>query len=123
MTGVPSHIGIAGYSLGGLFALYACYNCNAFDRAASMSGSLWFPGFRDYALSHPMKKTPDRIYLSLGDAEAKAKDPALKTVRKCTEEIVGYYKMLGLDVTWVLNPGGHFRDPDLRTAKGIMAIL
>lgn len=37
-------IGIAGYSLAGLFALYALYKTDVFTRVASMSGSLWFPG-------------------------------------------------------------------------------
>ena len=45
--GTPSFIGIAGYSLAGLFALYAAYRCDAFDRFASMSGSLWFPDFKE----------------------------------------------------------------------------
>lgn len=123
VRGVPSHIGIAGYSLGGLFALYACYNCDVFDRAASVSGSLWFPDFKDYVFNNSMKKIPDKVYLSLGDAEAKTKHPALKAVRNSTEEIVGHYKSLGLDVTWELNPGNHFKNAALRSAKGITAIL
>ena len=40
---------IAGYSLAGLFALWSLWQTDAFDRAASASGSLWFPGFIDYA--------------------------------------------------------------------------
>lgn len=123
VRGVPPHIGIAGYSLGGLFALYACYNCDVFDRAASVSGSLWFPDFKDYVFNNPMKKIPDKVYLSLGDAEAKTKHPLLKTVQDNTEEIVGHYKKLGLNVTWELNPGNHFRNAALRSAKGIAAIL
>ncbi|MBD5146326.1 MAG: alpha/beta hydrolase [Ruminococcus sp.] len=123
VSGVPSHIGIAGYSLGGLFALYACYSCDVFDRAASVSGSLWFPDFKDYVFSHFMKKIPDKVYLSLGDAEAKTKHPLLKTVQDNTEEIVGQYKKLGLNVTWELNPGNHFKNAALRSAKGITAIL
>lgn len=123
VRGVPSYIGLAGYSLAGLFALYACYNCDVFDCAASISGSLWFPDFKDYAFNHSMKKIPDRIYLSLGDAEAKTKNPTLKTVQNNTEEIFEHYKRLGLDVTWELNPGNHFKNAALRSAKGIMAIL
>ena len=66
---------------------------------------------------------PDRIYLSLGDAEAKTRNPVLKTVQKNTEELAEYYRSLGMDVTYELNPGNHFRDPELRSAKGILAIL
>jgi predicted alpha/beta superfamily hydrolase len=123
INGEPSFTGIAGYSLAGLFALYAVYRTDVFDRVASMSGSLWFPDFREYVLSHDMRKRPDTIYISLGDAEAKTRNPVLKTVQKNTEEITEYYRSLGMDVTYELNPGNHFRDPELRSAKGILAIL
>ncbi len=123
LHGIPRFIGIAGYSLAGLFALYAMYRCDAFDRTASISGSLWFPDFREYALTHGMKKRPDKIYLSLGDKEAKTRNALLKTVQERTEQIAVHYKQIGLDVTWELNPGNHFKDAALRSAKGIKAIL
>lgn len=123
VRGVPSHISLAGYSLAGLFALWACYNCDVFNCVASISGSLWFPNFKEYVFNHSMKKTPDRIYLSLGDTEAKTKNLTLKTVQNNTEEIFEYYKSIGMDVTWELNPGSHLKNATLRSAKGIMAIL
>ena len=90
---------------------------------ASISGSLWFPDFKEYVFKHSMKKTPDRIYLSLGDTEAKTKNLTLKTVQNSTEEIFEHYKSLGLDVAWALNPGSHFKNAALRSAKEITAIL
>lgn len=123
VKGVPSQISIAGYSLAGLFALYACYRCDAFDHAASMSGSLWFPNFNEYVFHHSIKRMPDKVYLSLGDAEAKTKNTILKTVQKNTEEIFEHYKELGLNVMWELNPGNHFKNAAYRSAKGIRAIL
>ena len=123
INGMPPFLGIAGYSLAGLFALYAMYRCDAFDRAASMSGSLWFPDFKEYCMSHEMKRIPDRVYLSLGDREAKTRNPVLKTVQENTEAIAEHYRSLGIDVTWELNPGNHFKDAALRSAKGIAAIL
>jgi hypothetical protein len=45
------------------------------------------------------------------------------TVQRNTEELVDHYKSLGLEVTWELNPGNHFKDAALRSAKGIKAIL
>ena len=119
----PSWIGIAGYSLAGLFALYALYRTDIFARAASMSGSLWFPEFTDFVKSHDMKRTPEKLYLSLGDKEAKTRNPYLKTVQENTEAAVQLYRDRGLDVTWELNPGNHFRDAELRSAKGILGIL
>ena len=119
----PSWTGIAGYSLAGLFALYALYRTDTFARAASMSGSLWFPGFGDFVRSHDMKRAPEKLYLSLGDKEAKTRNPYLKTVQENTEAAVQLYRDRGLDVTWELNPGNHFRDAELRSAKGILGIL
>ena len=48
ISGTPLWKGIAGYSLAGLFAVYAIYQTDVFSRAASMSGSLWFPGIKEY---------------------------------------------------------------------------
>ena len=39
---------LCGYSLAGLFSLWAFYETGAFAGAASCSGSLWFPGWQDY---------------------------------------------------------------------------
>ena len=123
LQGEPRFTGIAGYSLAGLFALYALYQCDEFDRAASMSGSLWFPEFKEYVLSHELRKRPKKLYLSLGDREAKTRNPYLKTVQNNTEQIVSHYEQMGLNVTWDLNPGNHFMDAALRSAKGVKAIL
>ena len=37
-----------GYSLAGLFALWAACNCSLFKGVAAASPSVWFPGFVDY---------------------------------------------------------------------------
>ena len=44
----PVSRAVAGYSLAGLFALWAVFQTDVFDRTASVSGSLWFDGFIDY---------------------------------------------------------------------------
>ena len=123
MDGTPSHISIAGYSLAGLFALYALYNTDVFKSAASMSGSLWFPDFKEYVFSHKMKRKPEKLYLSLGDKEAKTRNPYLKTVRENTEGIAEHFREEGINVTFKLNPGNHFKDAALRSAEGILAIV
>ena len=45
---------IGGYSLGGLFALWAARNSNAFSAIAAASPSLWIRGWGEYAASHPI---------------------------------------------------------------------
>ncbi|MBQ3663159.1 MAG: alpha/beta hydrolase [Clostridia bacterium] len=119
----PSSVCIAGYSLAGLFSLYAMYRTDRFSGCASCSGSMWFPGFAEYAKSHAMQRKPDRLYLSLGDREPRTKNPQMKTVGEKTEELVSYYRCQGIDTTFEWNPGNHFKDPELRIAKGIAALV
>ena len=121
--GTPLWRGIAGYSLAGLFALYSIYRTDVFSRAASVSGSLWFPDFPAFVRSHTPKQTPDCIYFSLGDKEHKTRNPFLQTVRQNTEEMEDFYKQQGIATTFQLNPGNHFQDAALRTAAGIRWIL
>ena len=119
----PEYTAIAGYSLAGLFALYAAYKTEVFSRIASVSGSLWFPGFTGFVQSHDFLKTPDCIYLSLGDTEAKTRDKNLAPVQKNTEFLADLYKSRGIPTTFELNSGNHFTEPTGRTAKGIMKII
>ena len=42
---------IMGYSLAGLFALWAMYQTDIFDGCATCSGSMWYPGFVEYVNS------------------------------------------------------------------------
>lgn len=96
--------GLAGYSLAGLFTVYALYKTDLFSRAASMSGSLWYPGFKDFALQSAICKTTQYLYFSLGDKEARARNQYLKTVQQCTEELAAHYRSLALTLVMNLTP-------------------
>lgn len=119
----PSWRGIAGYSLAGLFAVYAIYQTDLFSRVGSMSGSLWFPGIKDYIFSHNPPKQPDHIYFSLGDRESKTRNPVLQSVQQNTEEIQAFYQSKGIDTVFELNPGNHYKQATQRTAAGIGWLL
>ena len=123
INGVPCWRGIAGYSLAGLFALYAIYQTDLFSRVGSISGSLWFPGMKEYIFSHEPKRWPDRMYFSLGNRERKTKNPMLCTVQENTEQIVAYYQSREIDTVFRLNPGNHFVQSVERTAAGIAWML
>lgn len=123
ISGVPQWRGIAGYSLAGLFALYAIYRTDLFSRVGSMSGSLWFPGMKEYIVSHTPKRRPDRIYFSLGDKESKTRNPVLRSVRQNTEEIHAFYQAKGIDTVFQLNPGNHYDHAAERTAAGLCRLL
>lgn len=119
----PSRVMIAGYSLAGLFALYSLYRSDVFSGAASISGSLWYPGFADFVANNEMKASPERIYFSLGDAEENSRNTLLRTVRVCTESIVETMRKKGTETLYEINPGGHFSDAAQRCAKGIASLV
>ena len=123
LPGRPAWRGLAGYSLAGLFAFYALYRTEAFSRAACMSGSFWFEGFADFVRSHTMKRKPDCVYFSLGDAESSTRNPILNVVQRRTEEIEALCRAQGIESTFVLNSGNHFHAVHQRTAAGIVWIL
>jgi predicted alpha/beta superfamily hydrolase len=123
LPGPPAWRGIAGYSLAGLFALYAICQTDVFSRVGCMSGSLWFPGFKEYVFSHEPKRWADCIYFSLGDREAKTRNPVLKTVQENTEAIHAHFLAQGIDTVFQLNPGNHFVQGIERTVAGIRWLL
>ena len=111
---------LAGYSLAGLFCLYASSKTDYFQKVASVSGSLWYPGFVEYLKNHPVHAK--QVYLSLGNKESKTKNPILKEAMNKTKEIgsiIGGYS----GVLLTENPGNHFTDPQGRLFKGIAYLL
>ena len=81
---------IGGYSLAALFALYACYETDAFAACAAASPSVWFPDWMDYARQHAMH--PQTIYLSSATASRarrtprwRASAPALRSRRNSSQ--------------------------------------
>ena len=123
LPAAPSFLSLAGYSLAGLFAVYATYRTNLFSRIASASGSFWFPGFMDFARKHEPIKSPERVYFSLGDKEAKTRNKILRTVEDNTRALYARYENAGVNTVFELNPGNHFQDAPERMAKGIAWIL
>ena len=119
----PLWRGIAGYSLAGLFALYAIYQSDTFARAASISGSLWFPGIKEFCLSHEPMRTPDHLYFSLGSKEHKTRNQMIRAVQENTEAIVDHARKQGIGTTFQLNPGSHYTDVIKRCADGIQWLL
>ena len=115
----PCSIILAGYSLSGLFALYASTKRDIFKGVASCSGSMWFPGFTEYIKACDVTKLPGSVYFSLGDREARTKNELLRTVEDNTREIEKYLSENGVDTVFEINKGNHFHQIPLRIAKGI----
>jgi len=112
---------IGGYSLAGLFALWAAYQTDIFDGVAAASPSMWFPGFEDYMKKNEIKT--DTVYLSIGDREEKARNPVMATVGDRIREAHSLLKERNVNCILEWNEGNHFKDADIRTAKGFAWVL
>lgn len=107
---------IAGYSLAGLFALYACTKTDRFDGCVSCSGSLWYDGFLEYIKENPVQCT--YVYLSLGDLEKNSSNPRMAQVETCHRKMIQILSAY-TDCIFEMNEGNHFQDPEGRVRKGI----
>lgn len=119
----PQSRTIAGYSLAGLFALWSVFQSDVFDRAASVSGSLWFDGFLDYMGANAPFGGLRRVYLSLGDKEKNTRNSRMAVVEMRTREAAELLRERDISVLFELDPGGHFQDVPARIAQGINAVM
>ena len=112
---------LGGYSLAALFSLWAACQTDIFAGIAAASPSMWFPGFVDYVKESTIQ-CPN-IYLSLGDKEEKAKNPVMAKVGDCIREGHAWLTEHGCNCTLEWNKGGHFKEPELRTARAFAWVL
>lgn len=119
----PANVALCGYSLGGLFALYAGFRTDVFDALVSASGSFWYDGFVGFAEKTPFSRNVRYVYLSLGDKESKTRHPIMRTAEEKTQEIYRILREKGVNVTFTFNEGGHFDQPNARLAQGVAAFL
>lgn len=114
---------ICGYSMAGLFAAYAPFISDRFDGLVCASGSVWYPDFKEFFLNHDFKKAPQAAYFSLGNKESKSRNPYLQTTEPNMKVLANECQKRGVASVYEENPGNHFRDGDLRVAKGIAWVL
>lgn len=114
---------LGGYSLAGLFALWAGYRSDKFRGIAAASPSVWFPDWDRFIEGERMRA--ERVYLSLGDKEHKSKNPVFASVQSRIEL---QHRALSLQLgsegcAFELNEGNHFREADLRLGKGFAWVI
>ena len=112
---------IGGYSLAGLFALWAGYQTDRFDGIAAASPSLWFPRFTEYMRENKIRA--DAVYLSLGDREKRTKNPVMAQVGNAIRDAETILREGDTDCILEWNKGNHFKEPDLRTAKAFAWLM
>ena len=108
---------LGGYSLGGLFALWASCQSARFKAVAAASPSVWIHGWLPFARKNaPMAGA---VYLSLGDREEHVKNQAIARVG---DNLRAHYELLqnqlGADrCALVREEGNHFTDNAGRLAR------
>ena len=143
LTDPPAYRMLVGYSLAGLFSLWAgvtqagvsqqvARSCQpgtptapqptaTFQRIGAVSGSFWFPGLLDYVdqqLSGGVVGIT-RAYLSLGDREARTPNPQIMHVRENAELLASKLESAGITSTFELNRGNHFQNVEGRMQKAL----
>ena len=116
-----SHKILGGYSLAGLFALWASYQTSVFDSVVAASPSVWYPDWIDYATG--FKPFATSVYLSLGDKEEKTKNPLMSQVGNAIRKQHFQLDSQGVNTILEWNPGNHFVDSEKRMAKGYTWII
>ena len=115
------HLILGGYSLAGLFALWAGYQTDKFEGIAAASPSVWYPQWIDYASGNkPLAKS---VYLNLGDKEEKAKNPVMAQVGNAIRKQHELLTEQEINTLLEWNAGNHFVDSDKRMAKGFAWLL
>ena len=112
---------LGGYSLAGLFALWASTQTDLFYGVAAASPSVWFPGWMEFEQQHMIQA--QHVYLSLGDKEEHTKNIVMAAVGDNIRTLHSRLAERGADCTLEWNSGGHFKDADLRTAKAFQWLM
>lgn len=119
----PSWRLLAGYSMAGLFAVWTAFQTDLFSRILSASGSMWYPGWLEYAREHQLAAPLQGAYLSVGEQESTARNAVLQTVGERTQAMAALLAERGIPTKFELNLGNHFKNPPLRVVKGIHWLL
>ncbi len=114
---------LTGYSMGGLFALYAAYKSTSFSGFSAPSGSVWYPDFLKYAEENSFVKKPGAIYLSLGDRESRTRNAYLSRTEDIMRQLEKIFASKEIPVIFELNKGNHFQNTGKRVAKAILWTL
>lgn len=145
LTEPPAYRVLVGYSLAGLFSLWAgvsqqvARGCQpddvssqpgapyvdasvaTFQRIGAVSGSFWFPGLLDYVDQQLRGGVVGltHAYLSLGDREARTPNPQIMHVRENAELLASRLESAGITSMFELNRGNHFQNVEGRIQKAL----
>lgn len=118
----PAHRAVCGYSLGGLFALYAFTHDCIFSACGCLSGSLWYEGWVDHLRALPFEGAGKYAFFSLGKKEPKAGAPIMRGVLDDMEQCADILRGRGCDVACSIGPGNHMQHHRERFEAGLAAL-
>lgn len=128
----PSARAICGYSLGGLFSLYAFARDACLSASGCVSGSVWYPGWvawlrdgsagcacgRDAAGGAARERF---AYLSVGSKEKRG-PVAFREVESDMEACADILRERGCEALFEVGPGNHMQHHKKRLARALAAI-
>jgi len=118
----PSQRAVCGYSLGGLFSLYAFTHADAFASCAALSPSVWYEGWID-ALSQIAGDFSERFaFLSIGKKEKRAMPAILHCVEDNVVRTSALLADLGCQTQVEIGPGNHMQHIPERMSAGLRAV-
>ena len=148
LTESPAYRVLVGYSLAGLFSLWAGVSqpgaphvdapsqpgpssqsgaphvdapIGTFQRIGAVSGSFWFPRLLDYVDQQLSGGAVGltHAYLSLGDREARTPNPQIMHVRENAELLASKLESARITSMFELNRGNHFQNVEGRMQKAL----
>ena len=119
----PLPVILGGYSLGGLFALWASAQTDTFKAVAAASPSVWIRDWLPFAKKHA--PLAGYVYLSLGDREEHVRNQAIARVGDRIRELHALLQARsGPDYSTLFwEEGNHFTDNEGRLARAFLRCM
>lgn len=117
----PEALTVCGYSLGGLFALWAFVNDARFAACACLSGSVWYPGWVDYLRGSDIDGIGRFAFLSVGSKEKRGAG-LFRHVEDDMQASADILRDHGCTVHFEIGPGNHMQHHQERLAKGLAEV-
>ncbi len=121
LDAAPGPHAVCGYSLGGLFALYAFVREPRLAACACLSGSVWYEGWVNWLRENAPDCAGRYAYFSVGRKEKRAGLP----FRHVEEDLAACVEILrahGCRVGVTLGPGSHMQHVTERLSAGLAAL-
>lgn len=118
----PCSRAICGYSLAGLFALYAFVSLEEFSACACLSGSVWYEGWVDHLRALDFDATGRFAYFTVGNKERKSRNRIFRSVEDDMAACADTVRAKGGTADFLVCPGDHLHHIPERCSAGLRAL-